>query len=137
MPPTISIAANLQVEENSTSPVIPFSVGDTETPAGELKVVAVSSNPALIPSGNIVFSGSGMNRSLVVVPAANQSGTVSITLTVSDRDGGQASSNVILTVLPARKSSLPPSGDFNSDGVADLIFRTPTGSLPRFMNGRT
>ena len=43
-----------------------------------------SSNPALVPAANIVFGGSGANRTVTITPAANQSGTATITLTVTD-----------------------------------------------------
>ena len=43
-----------------------------------------SNNPTLVPNGNIVFGGSGANRTVTVTPAANQSGTATITVTVSD-----------------------------------------------------
>ncbi len=40
--------------------------------------------PTLVPAANIVFGGSGANRTVTVTPAANQTGTATITVTVSD-----------------------------------------------------
>ena len=63
---------------------VPFTVGDTETAAGSLTVSGTSSNTTLVPNGNIVFGGSGANRTVTVTPAANQNGSANITVTVSD-----------------------------------------------------
>ncbi len=63
---------------------IPFIVGDAEMSADALQVSAVSSNVALVPNGNFVFSGAGSNRSVTITPAADQNGCVPITLLVSD-----------------------------------------------------
>jgi hypothetical protein len=61
-----------------------FTVGDTETAAGSLTVTRSSSNTTLVPLANVVLGGSGANRTVTVTPAANQTGTATITLTVSD-----------------------------------------------------
>ncbi|MDB5339104.1 MAG: hypothetical protein JWN70_4723, partial [Planctomycetaceae bacterium] len=82
--PTISTITDQSILEDTPTGSVPFIVGDPETSAGALIVTAVSSNPALIPNTNIALGGSGANRSLVVTPAANQSGSATITVTVSD-----------------------------------------------------
>ena len=51
-----------------------FTVGDVETAAGSLTVSGTSSNTTLVPNANIVFGGSGANRTVTVTPAANQTG---------------------------------------------------------------
>src|SRR4030095_5569972 len=55
-----------------------------QTGAGSLTVSGSSSNATLVPSGNIVFGGTGAARTVTVTPAANQNGTATITVTVSD-----------------------------------------------------
>jgi hypothetical protein len=52
----------------------------------------------LVPDANIVLGGSGASRTVTVTPASNQSGSATITLTVSD---GTASSTdtFVLTVV--------------------------------------
>ena len=57
------------------------------------------SNTTLVPNANIVFGGSGANRTVTVTPAANQSGTATITVTVSD-GALTASDTFVLTVTP-------------------------------------
>ena len=61
-----------------------FTVGDVGDGGGELDGERNLSNATLVPTGNIVFGGSGANRTVTVTPAANQSGTATITVTVSD-----------------------------------------------------
>jgi PKD repeat protein len=83
-PPAISDVANQTVFNNSNTGALPFTVSDAETPAASLVVVASSSNPAIVPPSNIVLGGSGDARTVTVTPAAGQTGTVTITLTVND-----------------------------------------------------
>lgn len=83
-PPTISPIANQTVAENSTSSPISFTVGDAQTTATGLTVTAAASNSALFPSGSLTLGGSDANRSLTLKPAANQYGSSTISLTVSD-----------------------------------------------------
>ena len=96
-PPTITNIAAQTINEDTVSAALGFTVGDAETAAGSLTVSGSSSNTTLVSSGNIVFSGSGANRTVTVTPAANQNGTATITVTVSD---GQSSTptNFLLTV---------------------------------------
>lgn len=51
-----------------------------------LLVSILSSNTELVPLENIVLSGTGSNRILSITPTSNQSGTMSITLAVSDSE---------------------------------------------------
>ena len=82
--PTIANITDQTVEQNTSTGALAFTVGDVETAAGSLTVSGSSSNQTLVPNGNVVFGGSGANRTVTVTPAANQSGTTTITVTVSD-----------------------------------------------------
>src|SRR6185369_7089956 len=96
-PPTITSTIGTQtILEDTNSAALSFTVGDAETPAANLTMSGGSSNPTLIPVNNIVFGGSGANRTVTVTPATNQNGgPVTITLTVSD---GTATANTNFTV---------------------------------------
>jgi hypothetical protein len=83
-PPTISDIPDQITDEDTPTGDIPFTVGDTETPASDLTVSGSSSNTRLVPNANIVFGGSGANRTVKATPAANRSGTATITVSVSD-----------------------------------------------------
>src|SRR5205809_760979 len=85
---------------HSPSPAIPFFFGELEGSAGGLHSFPTRRSSDLVPDGNIVFGGSGPNRTLTLMPAANQSGTATITITVADPDGASASRSFVLTVSP-------------------------------------
>ena len=95
--PTISDVANQTTNEDTTLANVALTIGDVETAAGSLSVAGSSSNAALVPTSNITFGGSGASRTVSIVPAANQSGTATITLTVSDGTAS-ASDTFLLTV---------------------------------------
>lgn len=82
--PTISNIANVTINEDGATSAIAFTVGDSQTAVGSLVVSGTSSNTTLVPNANIVFGGSGANRTVTVTPVANRSGSATITLTVSD-----------------------------------------------------
>jgi uncharacterized repeat protein (TIGR01451 family) len=96
-PPSISDISNQAAAEN-----LPFSVNfiatDLETSADALIYVASSSNPELIPTNGIVFSGSGSNRVALVNPATNSYGTALLTFTVHDANGASSSDSFTVTV---------------------------------------
>src|SRR5207244_13005023 len=76
---------------------IAFALGEAQTVAGSLIVSGASANPTVVPIANIVFGGSGANRTVTVTPALNQTGTATITVTVSD-GSLTASDSFVLTV---------------------------------------
>jgi len=70
-------------------------------PAAEmLTVTASSSNTTLIPNSNIVVSGTGTSRTVIVTPMANQIGTATITITGGDGTS-TASDTFVVTVNPS------------------------------------
>ena len=97
--PSISDIPNQTTISNTPTPAIPFVITDPDTPLGSLVLTRNSSNPALVPTNNIVFGGSGSNRTVTVTPAAGQTGAATITVTVSDGTN-TASDNFVLTVNP-------------------------------------
>src|SRR5882762_6503803 len=103
-PPTISAIANQTTNEDTVTGAIPFTVGDAETPLGSLTVSGGSSNPGLVPTGNIAFGGSGASRTVTITPAANQSGSATITVTVSD---GQLTASTTFQVTVTAVNDAP------------------------------
>src|SRR6185436_13058896 len=96
-----------------------------------------SSNPALVPTNNIVFGGVGSNRTVTLTPVADAHGTSVITLTVSDGTN-TASTSFLLTVSPVNDAPLIGSlanQIINEDGFAGPLFfnvgdlETPAGDL--------
>ena len=72
--PTISDVADKTTNEDTATAALGFTVGDVETAAGSLTSRASSSNTTLVPVANIVFGGSGANRTVTITPAPNQIG---------------------------------------------------------------
>src|SRR5439155_7949387 len=83
-PPRISTVPNQAGSEDAGPLTVLFTVDDLETPAGNLTVVAHSSNQALITDAALRLGGSGTNRALLITTATNQNGAATITLTASD-----------------------------------------------------
>ncbi len=98
-PPTISAVNDVDTSEDTSTDLIPFTVDDAETPAGQLVVTATSSDQSLISDANILLGGAGSNRTIQVTPNADQNGSATITINVSD---GKAvtSETFLVTVTP-------------------------------------
>jgi hypothetical protein len=116
--PTITPINDITIQENTSTDVIEFTIGDLDTPVGSLLVSAVSSNPTLVRNFGLAFGGSGANRTLVVTPVADQTGTATITIMVSD--GVRVTNEAFVLTVEAETTLL---GDTNGDGevnIADL-----------------
>lgn len=85
--PTISPIANQTINEGlaSSTGSLALTVSDAEGLAG-LTITATSSNPTLIPTGNIVISSidSAGRASVTLIAVAKKTGSSIITLSVSD-----------------------------------------------------
>ena len=92
--PTLSSIPNQTISQGS-SISLPVAVGDAETPAGSLTLTGSSSNPGLIANSNIVFGGSGPDRTATLTSPISQAGTATITITVSGPRGSESSPMVI------------------------------------------
>jgi glucose/arabinose dehydrogenase len=116
-PPSIADVPNTTTSEDVATPALAVSISDLETAAASLTLTATSSNQTLVPNAAIVLAGQNSSRTLAISPVANQSGTTTITLTVSDGTA-TAVDTLTLTVTPVNDaptiSSLPdqsaPSG---------------------------
>jgi subtilisin-like proprotein convertase family protein len=107
-PPTITGIPNTAVLPGTSTGNLPFTVGDPDTGPGSVTVTGASSNPTLVPTGGIVISGTGANRTVDVTPAAGQHGTAVITLTASDPLGLTTSTSFTLTVdTPPQIGAIP------------------------------
>ena len=79
--------ANQTVTTGQSTSTLAITVGDAQTPVASLTVTASSSNTSLVASSGIVFGGSGANRTVTITPVSGQTGTTTITLTVTDGGG--------------------------------------------------
>jgi hypothetical protein len=111
-PPIISDITDRTINMNTGTGPIPFTIGDAETAATNLTLSGSSSNTGLVPNANIVFGGSGSNRTVTVTPAPSQIGSTTITVTVGDGTL-TASDTFVLTVT---SGALPVAYNFD-DGT--------------------
>ncbi|MCF6320101.1 MAG: hypothetical protein L3J83_12645, partial [Proteobacteria bacterium] len=93
--PTISTVSDQLILEDAITGtgVLAVTVGDVETPASKLVISASSSNQAIVADANITFGGSGANRTVSVIAnsdANTASGSITITLQVTDGNGGSS-----------------------------------------------
>jgi hypothetical protein len=130
--PTISDIADITIAQDTVAGPVAITIGDDDTPADSLTLVASSRNTALVPDENVVFGGSAENRTMTITPVAGQSGQATIFVTVSD-GVRTASDSFVLTV----QSTVPdfggwtetypeltdptPGGDPDRDGVPNLV----------------
>lgn len=99
--PTLTTPAALSLLEDQQSDQIAVQLADFETPTSSLVLSAVSSNQTLISDANLSagLSGANSTRFLTLRPTANQFGSATITLSVSDGNGTNSTS-FALNVVP-------------------------------------
>ncbi|MDA1274719.1 MAG: immunoglobulin domain-containing protein [Verrucomicrobia bacterium] len=129
--PTLSSITAQTVAENGTTTAVAFTLTDPDTPLVNFKFIAVSSDPALVPNENIIIGGTGANRTVQVKPAADKSGTATITLTATEPAGGNAVTAFDLTVAPLPPGITRQPADREALAGGEATFSvTATGSRP-------
>ena len=133
-PPSLTPIANRTIAASSSTGPLPFTVSDLETPAGGLTLSTASSNPTLVPTNNIVFGGSGSNRTVNVTPVAGQQGTVLITISVTDGNGATAFTSFQISVGLPTISGIANVSALSNTVAGPISFtigdsETPAGSL--------
>jgi CSLREA domain-containing protein len=87
-----------KITPEDTALTVTFGLGDNGPAV--TSVTASSNNQVVVPDANLVLSGTGAARSLLITPVANQSGLAMITITVNLSGGGTLIDTFTLTVLP-------------------------------------
>ena len=98
-PPTLSVISNQTIRVGHSTEALYLAVGDAEDSPENLAVWWESSDPAIIPEGGILVSGTGADRT-VIVTASDQPGFSIITLNVMDTGGRSTAMTFTVTVLP-------------------------------------
>jgi hypothetical protein len=124
--PTISPIANQTISVNSNTGPISFTVADAENPAGSLAVSATSSSTTLIPTNNVVFGGSGGNRTVTLTPLAGKFGIANITIFVSD---GTSSASTTFQLNVLDQPTPPSTLTVTTNGVGAITSSAKNGSM--------
>jgi hypothetical protein len=129
-PPTISGISNQTVTPGGNTGALTFTVGDQETAPGNLIVQAFTTNPALVPVGNIVLGGSGANRTVTVTTLPGVIGSTTVTLVVTD-DGGLTSQTSFIVTVPPPPGTAPHLLAVGSDAgrTAQVNVYDPNGTF--------
>ncbi len=142
--PTLSDIANVTIAQSTSTPAIPFTIGDIDHELIFLSVRASSSNPTLVPPEKIVIAGTGANRTIIITPAPGISGQASITVSVTDGPA-TTSKSFLVDVLSIRSiegwrlthfSNTGNTGDganlndYDRDGMSNLM-EFALGTLPK------
>lgn len=136
--PTITSVAN-QTFPSGSSATANVTVGDVETAAGTLTLGRTSSNTGLLPLAGITFGGAGSARTVTFTPAAGQTGTSTVTLTVTDGAPSTVSTPSFTVVVTDPVNTPPTIQDIvnqqvtkNGNGLVNFTIsdaQTPASSL--------
>ncbi|MBN2508147.1 MAG: DUF11 domain-containing protein [Verrucomicrobia bacterium] len=130
-PPVITSLPPQTTDEDLTL-MVPFVVGDVETPAGALRVGITNTDPGLLPDAQLVLAGTNSSRTLAITPAFNRHGTATLTLSVQDEGGAMTETRFAVTVRPVND---PPTLDPLSDLTLDEDSPAQTVALSGISSG--
>ena len=90
----------MSITEDGTNGSDSFIVSDIETAGADLTVtVTGSTNPSVVAVGDVsITADGGGNRTITVNPKDNQNGSTTISLRVTDSDGGYTDCTFVVTV---------------------------------------
>jgi hypothetical protein len=69
---------------NTTLGPITFTIGDNDNNVDDLIITATSSDQNLVKDSNIILAGTGTNRTFTIIPETDKTGSLLITLNISD-----------------------------------------------------
>lgn len=95
--PSLSAIAPVELAANSTGTLVAFTLND-ESPSS-VQITVSSSQPDVIRSTDLVITGRGRERALVLPPVVDITGDVSITLSAEDSGGLTGQSTVDVRVI--------------------------------------
>jgi hypothetical protein len=83
-----------------TTVLLRLAVSDHQSSSWSLRVSIGSSAPSLLPLNDSNIEGVGGTRTIRLQPASGQTGSATVTLTVVDEEGLNASTTFVVTVNP-------------------------------------
>ncbi|HET7536608.1 MAG TPA: hypothetical protein VFJ90_09155, partial [Candidatus Didemnitutus sp.] len=134
--PTIDAVASRSLSAGTNTGPITVTLADATTGPGALTLTGASSDTTLIPNGNIMFGGSGANRTVTITPAPHQTGTATVTLTTSDGTLTAISTIVVIVYSSASGATLYGVGDLpGGAALSDVRDVTRAGGVLRAVGG--
>jgi hypothetical protein len=118
-PPTVAVVAGGSCGDSTgdSTGTMNLLISDVDSNAGGATLSGSSSNTAVVPNSNIVFGGSGANRTVTITAITRNSIQTSIvTITVNDGQGGTSTSTVNVIAGSNKTETI------NGTGGSDLIF---------------
>jgi len=112
-PPTIEVSAGISCSTTANGGSFALTVDDNEQDVGDLVLsIEGNTNPALVSNANVVFGGSGADRSVAITATSKQSGTAVLTIGVGD---GWNTTTVTITVRVGTDANESFSGTAGAD----------------------
>ena len=99
-PPTVTGLGDETVPAGAGPATYRFTVASDDPPADAVVVTASSSDPALVPDGNLTVGGAGGSRTLTVAPAPGRYGRAVITVRAAAPLDAAGVASFTLTVMP-------------------------------------
>ncbi len=96
--------ADQSFDQDSSPPPLAFRIEDADTPVAQLELMVATSDPNLLPLRGVQVEGSGNDRTLRLSPAADSTGTATLTFTVRDTGGLTATRTIGVRVNPVLAS---------------------------------
>jgi len=131
--PVIAALGDQNTTDGQTVPITVL-IRDNDTPLANLTLTATSSNPAIVASSGLVFSGTGGQRTLSITPQVGSSGSVTINVTVSDGISS-ALESFILNVTFNNPPSVTVTSPANNTMVLNTDFVTLQASATDVEDG--
>ena len=129
--PTISSISDQTILEDGLNCSVNFTIGDDITAPDALTLTVSADDFILFPTGSLILSGTGTERTLAIVPASNRyGGPVTISITASDGEQSfvRTFTVTVLSVNDAPSFTLDEdastaidSGPFEAESFASAI----------------
>ena len=133
--PVLAGLKDYTLKQNSAGESIQFKADDSLAGPAGLSIRLLSSDPSLIDPAKVVVSGSGTDRTILLTPEFNKTGTATLTLLVED-GANVTSGNFKVTVEAVNQQ--PEASDLNLSLAEDtaqalvLAGRDPEGKALTF-----
>lgn len=128
--PVLSLPTEVTTDEDVPLENIPFTVTDADTFIPALRFEVLSSDPALLPPGNVTLQA-GLGR-LSLTPAPDRSGRATLTIRVTD---GTSTADALVRVI-VRPVNDPPVAADDAITMPSHAARTRIAALDLLRNDR-